>query len=114
MKSLFLFFLLLFIVKHFQCNYLMYSFIQNKYDNFVKPSEIISELLSLEYYTNITIAEPPQTIKSYIDFTKFHFYISNVSSNREYLLENSKSFYSKYDHDIIIIHLFFHKWEICK
>ena len=102
MKSLFLFFLLLFIVKHFQCNYLMYSFIQNKYDNFVKPSEIISGLLSLEYYTNITIAEPPQTIKSYIDFTKFHFYISNVSSNREYLLENSKSFYSKYDHDIIL------------
>ena len=101
MKSFFLFFLF-FIVKNFGCNYLMYSFIQNKYDNYTDPSEIISGLLSLEFYTNITIAEPPQTIKSYIDFTKFHFYISNVSSIRDYLLENSNSFNSKYDHDIIL------------
>ena len=101
MKLLFLFFLF-FSIKIFNCNYLKYSFVQNKYDNLTKPLEIYSDLISLEYYTNITIAEPPQTIKSFIDFTKFHFYISNVSSNREYLLENSKSFNTKYDHDIIL------------
>ena len=95
-------FFLIFIIKYFYCDYLIYPFIQNQHNNIKDLSEIISELLSLEYYTNITIAEPPQTIRSFIDFTKFHFYISNVSSNREYLLENSNSFNTKYDHDIIL------------
>ena len=99
-------FFLIFIIKYFYCDYLIYPFIQNQHNNIKDLSEIISELLSLEYYTNITIAEPSQTIRSFIDFTKFHFYISNVSSNREYLLENSNSFNTKYAHDIIL--------KICK
>ena len=101
MKYLILFLQILFI-KCFHRKYLIYPFIQNKYDNLEEIHEIISELSSLEYYTNITIAEPPQTIRSFIDFTKFHFYISNVSSNREYILENSNSFNTKYDHEFIL------------
>ena len=101
MKYLILFLQILFI-KCFHRKYLIYPFIQNKYDNLEEIPEIISELSSLEYYTNITIAEPPQTIRSFIDFTKFHFYISNVSSNREYILENSNSFNTKYDHEFIL------------
>ena len=97
-----LLFFLYFFIKIFHCKYLIYPFIQNKYDNLTEPSEIISELLSLEYVTNIDIGEPIQTIRSFIDFTKFHFYISNVSSNREYLLENSDTFCTEYDHDIIL------------
>ena len=96
-----IFYIFLF-VNYFHCKYLIYPFVQNKYDNLTNPSEISAELLSLEYFTNITIAEPPQTIRSFIDFTKFHFYISNVSSNREYILEKSRSFNTKYDHDIIL------------
>ena len=107
-----LLFFLYFFIKIFHCKYLIYPFIQNKYDNLTEPSEIISELLSLEYVTNIDIGEPIQTIRSFIDFTKFHFYISNVSSNREYLLENSDTFCTEYDHDIIYI--FFCLWEIRK
>ena len=80
----------------------MYPFFQNKYDNLTEPSQIISELLSLEYVTNITVGEPTQTIRSFIDFTKFHFYISNVSSNRDYILENSYTFSTSYEHDIIL------------
>ena len=94
--------LIIFLIKYYNCYYLIYPFIQNKYDNSTKLSEIISNLLSLEYYTKITIGEPPQTIKSFIDFTKFHFYISNVSENKEYILDNSNSFNSIYDHDIIL------------
>ena len=82
--------------------YIIYQFQQIENSNFSKPSEIISYLLSLEYVTNITLAEPPQIIKSYIDFTKFHFYISNVTSNREYIIEKSKSFSTIYDHDYIL------------
>ena len=95
-------FFLYFFIKSSICKYLIYPFIQNTYDNLEEPSDIYSYLLSLEYYTNITIAEPPQTIKSYIDFTKFHFYISNVTSNKEYFLENSNSFNTEYDHDKIL------------
>ena len=100
MKGMILFFLI--YIKIIYCYYLIYPFFQNKYDNLTKPSEIISSLLKLEYITNITIGEPPQTIQSFIDFTKFHFYISNVSSNREYILENSHSFNTKYDHDFVL------------
>ena len=101
MKLKILFFLYFFI-NSIHCKYVMYPFFQNKYDNLTEPSQIISELLSLEYVTNITVGEPPQTIRSFIDFTKFHFYISNVSSNRDYLLENSYSFSTSYEHDIIL------------
>ena len=95
-------FTLLLFIKHNLSKYLIYPFNQIIYTNLSKPSEIVSYLLSLEYYTNITIAEPPQTIKSYLDFTKFHFYISNVTSNREYIIEKSNSFNTKYDHDFIL------------
>ena len=101
MKLILLFFLYFFI-KSFYCKYLVYPFIQNKYDNLTEPSQIVSDLLSLEYVTNIKIGEPTQTIRSFIDFTKFHFYISNVTSNREYLLENSLTFNTKDDHDKIL------------
>ena len=97
-----LLFFLYFFIKSFYSKYLVYPFIQNKYDNLTEPSQIVSELLCLEYVTNITIGEPTQTIRSFIDFTKFHFYISNVSSNREYLLENSHTFSTIYEHDIIL------------
>ena len=105
MKAEILFFL--FYIKILYCKYLIYPFSENRYDNLTKPSEIISSLLSLEYITNITIGEPPQTIKSFIDFTKFHFYISNISSNREYILENSNSFNTIYDHDFILYTYYF-------
>ena len=101
MKLKILFFLYFFI-NSFDCKYLVYPFIQNKFDNLTEPSQIVPELLSLEYVTNITIGEPLQTIRSFIDFTKFHFYISNVSSNREYHLENSHTFTTIYKHDIIL------------
>ena len=95
--------LLLFIFKYYICKYLVYPFHQNEYNNnFTNPSEIFSYLMSLEYITNITVAEPPQIISSNIDFTKFHFYISNVTSNREYIIENSESFNTIYDHDYIL------------
>ena len=94
--------ILLIYIKFNNSKYIVYPFRQIVYTNFSEPSEIISYLLALEYFTNITIAEPPQTIKSYIDFTKFHFYISNVTSNREYIIEKSESFNTKYDHDYIL------------
>ena len=102
MNYFYIIFILLSHTKYNISKYLLYPFKQIELSNFTNPSQIISYLLSLEYYTNITIAEPPQIIKTYIDFTKFHFYISNVTSNREYIIENSKSFNTKYDHDFIL------------
>ena len=95
-------FILLLFIKFNICKYLIYPFKQNEYNNLTENSEIISYLLSLEYYTNISVAEPTQTIKSFIDFTKFHFYISNVTKNREYIIEQSESFNTKYEHDFIL------------
>ena len=89
-------------LKSIKNEYLVFPFEQVEYNNLTKPSEIISNFTSLEYYTTIKVAEPPQTIKAYIEFTRFHFYISNITSNREYIIENSKSFNSKYDHDFIL------------
>ena len=97
-----IFLILLLFIKYNICKYLLYPFQQNEYSNFTNPTEIFLYLLSLEYITNITIAEPPQIIKSNIDFTKFHFYISNVSSNREYINEKSESFNTIYDNDYIL------------
>ena len=95
-------FFILMLIKYNLSSYLIYPFKQNEYNNLTNPTDIFYYLKSLEFYTNLSIAEPTQTIRSFIDFTNFHFYISNVTSNREYFIEKSESFNTKYDHDFIL------------
>ena len=99
-KTIIIFILML--IRYNLSSYLIYPFKQKEYNNLTNPTDIFYYLKSLEFYTNISIAEPTQTIRSFIDFTKFHFYISNVTSNREYFIEKSESFNTKYDHDFIL------------
>ena len=40
-------------------------------------------------------------------FIKLHFYISNVTSNREYIIEKSESFNTIYDYDLYYIPIHF-------
>ena len=95
-------FFILMLIRYNLSSYLIYPFKQNEYNNLTNPTDIFYYLKSLEFYTNLTVAEPTQIIRSFIDFTKFHFYISNVTSNREYFIEKSESFNTKYDHDFIL------------
>ena len=95
-------FFILMLIRYNLSSYLIYPFKQNEYNNLTNPTDIFYYLKSLEFYTKLSVAEPTQIIRSFIDFTKFHFYISNVTSNREYFIEKSESFNTKYDHDFIL------------